>query len=56
MLTAQFREAFLFEFDVADKQLRGLLDTIPPEQFNWRPNDKTRSVSEAFVHIAAGFL
>src|SRR5262245_9703971 len=50
----QLREAFLFEFDVAEKQLRGLLETIPTEQFTWRPNDITRSVSEVFVHIGAG--
>jgi uncharacterized damage-inducible protein DinB len=50
----QLRDALLFEFDVADKQLRGLVETIPAEQFNWRPNESTRSVSEVFVHVAAG--
>jgi hypothetical protein len=53
-LPNSFRDALLFEFDTAERQLLGLANAIPAETYGWRPDDKTRSVSEVFVHVAAG--
>jgi uncharacterized damage-inducible protein DinB len=49
-----FREALLFEFDVAERQLVALANAIPAEKFSWRPDDTARSVSEVLIHVAAG--
>jgi hypothetical protein len=49
-----FRDALLFEFDIAQRQLLGLANAIPVEKYGWRPDDKTRSVSEVLVHVAGG--
>src|SRR5215831_12273744 len=51
-----FREHFLIEFAVAERQLLAIANAIPADQYKWRPNETTRSVSEVFVHVAAGPL
>jgi uncharacterized damage-inducible protein DinB len=49
-----FRGEFLWEFEIAERQLVAMAEAIPPEKYDWRPDGKARSVSEVFVHVAAG--
>lgn len=49
-----FRGEFLWELDIAERQMTALLEAIPAEKFEWRPEEKARSISEIFVHVAAG--
>jgi len=51
-----FPGEYLWEFDIAERQLRALADALPVERYDWRPAEKSRSVSEVLVHIAAGNL
>jgi uncharacterized damage-inducible protein DinB len=39
--------------DAADKAVR-LAEAMPAEKYTWRPMEDVRSVSELFLHIAAG--
>ena len=39
--------------DAADKAVR-LAEAFPAEKYTWRPMDGVRSVSELFLHLAAG--
>lgn len=48
------RENLLLEYDVAEKQILAMADAMPADRFSWRPGETARSVSEVFVHIAAG--
>ena len=49
-----FRGEFLWELDIAERQLTAIADAIPAETYAWRSNDKARSISEVLVHISAG--
>jgi uncharacterized damage-inducible protein DinB len=49
-----FKGEYLWEFDIAEKQLLLLADTFPPEQYGWRAGGTARSVSEVLVHVATG--
>lgn len=51
---AGFRGEFLWELEIATRQTVAMAEAIPPEKYEWRPNEKTRSISEVFVHIATG--
>ena len=51
-----FRGEFLWELEIAERQLMAIAQAIPEEKFECRPNEKGRSVSEIFVHVAAGNL
>ena len=42
------------EFRHASKQLNALAEATPAEKFSWRPAPGVRSVSEVYMHIAAG--
>jgi uncharacterized damage-inducible protein DinB len=48
------RGEFLWELDIVTRQSLGLADAFPAEKYDWRPDPKARSVSEVFVHVAAG--
>ncbi len=48
------RGEFLWELEIAERQLIALAEAFPAEKYGWRPDDKTRSVSEILVHVAAG--
>lgn len=48
------RGEFLWEIEIAERQVLGLAEAFPPEKYDWRPDPKARSVSEVLVHIAAG--
>jgi uncharacterized damage-inducible protein DinB len=49
-----FPGELLWEFDIAERQLLGIAESIPAETYTWRPHPKARSVSQVLVHIAVG--
>jgi uncharacterized damage-inducible protein DinB len=49
-----FRGEFLWELEIAERQMIALAEAIPADKYDWRPDEKARSVSEVFVHVAAG--
>lgn len=49
-----FKGEYLWEFDIAQKQLLALAEAFPPERYGWRPAETARSVSEVLVHLGAG--
>jgi hypothetical protein len=49
-----FRGEYLWEFDIAEKQLLALAEAFPAERYGWRPSETARSVSEVLVHVGAG--
>ena len=46
------KSEYMFEFDVASRQVIALAEATPPEKFDWRPNPSVRSIAEVYVHIA----
>jgi uncharacterized damage-inducible protein DinB len=51
-----FKGEYLWEFDIAARQLSALAEAFPEASYRWRPAETARSVSEVLVHIAAGNL
>ncbi|MFZ0288506.1 MAG: DinB family protein [Candidatus Sulfotelmatobacter sp.] len=51
-----FKGEYLWEFDIAERQLLALAEAFPPETYGWRSAGTARSVSEVLVHVAAGNL
>jgi uncharacterized damage-inducible protein DinB len=51
---AGFRGEFLWELEIAERQIVAIAECIPAEQYNWRPVAQARSFSEVFVHVATG--
>ena len=51
---AGFRGEFLWELEIAERQMMAMAEAIPAEKYGWRPDQKARSVSELLVHVAAG--
>jgi hypothetical protein len=49
-----FRGEFLWEWDIAERQLLQLADAFQEGEYEWRPDSTARSVCEVFVHIACG--
>jgi uncharacterized damage-inducible protein DinB len=49
-----FRGEFLWELEIAERQMIAIAEAIPAEKYDWRPDGKARSVSEVFVHVTAG--
>ena len=49
-----FRGEFLWELEIAERQIVAIAECIPPEQYDWRPVAQARSFSEVFVHVATG--
>ena len=49
-----FRGEYLWELEIATRQITALAEAAPEELFGWRPNPASRSVSEVFIHVAAG--
>ena len=47
---------FLWELEIAERQLVAIAECIPAEQYDWRPVAQARSFSEVFVHVATGNL
>lgn len=51
--TAEREEALRNFSDAADKTVR-MAEAMPAEKYTWRPAEGVRSVSELFLHVAAG--
>lgn len=49
-----FRNDFFWQFNMVEKNTTALGEAIPANQYTWRPSAGVRSVSEVFLHIAAG--
>ena len=49
-----FRGEYLWEYDIAERQLLALAEAFPAERYGWRPAETARSVSEVLVHVGAG--
>jgi uncharacterized damage-inducible protein DinB len=49
-----FRGEYLWEYDIAEKQLLALAEAFPAERYGWRPVETARSVSEVLVHLGMG--
>jgi len=49
-----FPGEFLWELEIAERQMLAMADAIPDEKYDWRPAANVRSFSEVFVHVAAG--
>ena len=51
-----FRGEFLWEWDIAGRQLIQLANAFPAADYDWRPDATARSVGEVLVHVACGTL
>ena len=51
---AGFRGEFLWELEIAERQIVAIAECIPAEQYDWGPVAQARSFSEVFVHVATG--
>jgi uncharacterized damage-inducible protein DinB len=49
-----FRGDYLWELEIVERQTLALAEAIPADRYDWRPDPQARSVSEVFVHVAAG--
>src|SRR5271166_6963755 len=48
------RGELLWEFEIVERQLMAMADTIPAANYDWRPGAKARAVREVLVHVASG--
>jgi len=49
-----YRGEFLWEWDIAERQLLQLANAFQADDYEWRPDTMARRVSEVFVHVACG--
>src|SRR5215813_2396707 len=49
-----FRGEFLWEWEIAERQLLQLANAFPADDYGWRPHTTARAISEVFVHVACG--
>ena len=49
-----FRGEFLWEWDIAERQLLQLANAFNASDYEWRPDTNARGVSEVLVHVACG--
>lgn len=49
-----FRGEFLWEWDIAERQLLQLANSFPASDYDWRPQTNARAVGEVLVHVACG--
>ncbi|MCI0412612.1 DinB family protein [bacterium] len=49
-----FRAEFLKQLDAVSEKIVELAEAVPAEKYSWRPSEGVRSISEVYVHIAAG--
>jgi uncharacterized damage-inducible protein DinB len=47
-------QGWLPEFTLTSRQLMQLAEATPPDKFSWRPGAGVRSISEVYMHVAAG--
>src|SRR5262249_25558595 len=49
-----FRGEFLWEWEIAERQLLQLANAFNATDYEWRPDTNARGVSEVLVHVACG--
>ena len=49
-----FRGELAAEYSDVEKKLVDLAGAVPQAKYGWRPGDGVRSVSEVYMHVAAG--
>jgi len=49
-----FRSEAIVELKAAQDELVSLAQAMPQEKYTWRPEEGVRSVSEVYLHVAAG--
>ncbi|HKZ77983.1 MAG TPA: DinB family protein [Pyrinomonadaceae bacterium] len=49
-----FRSELVRQLKDAENKLVALAEAMPQEKYSWRPGEGVRSVSEVFMHVAAG--
>src|SRR5262245_61361509 len=49
-----FRGEFLWEWEIAERQLLQLANAFSADNYGWRPDASARAVSEVLVHVACG--
>jgi uncharacterized damage-inducible protein DinB len=47
-----FRDMFIEQLKDVETKVTGLVEAMPEEKYNWRPEEGVRSVKEVFLHIA----
>lgn len=52
--TFDFRSEAVAELKAAQDELVSLAQAMPQEKYTWRPGEGVRSVSEVYLHVAAG--
>jgi uncharacterized damage-inducible protein DinB len=50
----EFQSEYLVELQVPSSQIVALAEAVPPQKYSWRPGAGVRSISEVYVHVAAG--
>jgi uncharacterized damage-inducible protein DinB len=51
---AAYKREYLGELEYTSKHVIALAQAMPAEKYGWRPGAGVRSVSEVYMHIAAG--
>lgn len=51
---AGFKGEYLWELEVAEHHLMAIAAAIPADRYDWRPAERSRSVSEVLVHVSTG--
>ena len=51
---AELGQGWVPEFTLTSRQLMELAEATPADKFSWRPAPGVRSISEVYMHIAAG--
>src|SRR5262249_54007203 len=49
-----FQGEYLWELEIATRQLMAMAEALPADKFAWRPDPDARPVSAVLVHVAAG--
>ena len=49
-----FRSEFLWNLEIAERQIVAIAECIPAEQCDWSPVVQARSFGVGFVHVATG--
>jgi uncharacterized damage-inducible protein DinB len=52
--TFNFRSEAIVELKAAQDEIVSLAQAMPQEKYTWRPEEGVRSVSEVYLHVAAG--
>jgi uncharacterized damage-inducible protein DinB len=52
--TSGLRAELLKQLEAVENKLVELSEAVPAEKYSWRPSEAVRSVSEVYVHTAAG--